>query len=55
MGKGWVKGDLDGKKEGLNKRTLLLSAGYRQSFRLSRFVKLSVKGGEKHIRPYPLP
>jgi hypothetical protein len=27
MGKDRVKGDLDWKKEGLNKRTLLLSAG----------------------------
>jgi len=27
MEKGWVKGDLDGKKEGLNKRPLLLSTG----------------------------
>jgi hypothetical protein len=55
MEKGWVKGDLDRKKEGLNKRTLLLSAGYRQSFRLSRLVKPFVEGGEKDIRTYPLP
>jgi hypothetical protein len=55
MEKDEVKGDVDWKEEGLNKRPLLLSAGYRQSFRLSCLVKPFVKGGEKDIRAYPLP
>jgi hypothetical protein len=55
MEKDWVKGDVDWKKEELNKRTLLLSAGYCQSLRLSRLVQSSIKGGEKDVRPYLLP
>jgi hypothetical protein len=36
MGKGWVKGDLDRKKEELNKRPLLLS-------RFARLIKASLQ------------